>query len=57
MVGAVLSSFIGLEVTVMVLQFHAASQTFGVTLQVAADHSVVIVQLTGVHDAIPTASI
>ena len=56
-VGAVVSSLIELEVTVVVLQFDAASQTFGVTLQVDVAHSMFIVQLTGVHDVIPTASV
>lgn len=39
------------------LQFHAASHTFGVTLHVAVADSVLIVHVTGVHDTIPTLSV
>ena len=55
--GAVLSSFIEFDVTFVVLQFHAASHTFGVTLHVAVADSVLIVHVTGVHDTIPTLSV
>jgi hypothetical protein len=55
--GAVLSNLIGFDVTFVVLQFHAASHTFGVTLHVAVADSVLIVHVTGVHDTIHTASV
>ena len=56
-VGAVLSSFIAFEVTAVVLQLPTASHTAGVIPQVTPDHSVLIVQVTGVPDVIPTASV
>ena len=56
-VGAVLSNFIGFEVTAVLLQFHAPSHTFGVTLHVDAVQSVLIVHVTGVHDTTPTLSV
>ena len=56
-VGAVLSNLIAFDVTFVVLQFHAASHTFGVTLHVDAAHSVLIVHVTGVHDTIHILSV
>ena len=53
--GALVSTLAVFEVILVALQFHAASHTFGVTLQVDADHCV-IVQLTHVHDAIPASA-
>gem|GEM_PF-5145346 len=41
----------------VVLQFHAASHTFGATLQNDTVHSPVISQVTGVHDTIHTLSV
>jgi len=55
--GAVLSRLQVFEVILVVLQFHAASHTFGVTLHVDADHSVLIRQVTHVHDVIPILSV
>jgi len=48
---------IGSDVTFVVLQFHAASHTFGVTLHVDVADSKLIVHVTGVHDVIPTLSV
>jgi len=50
--GALVSTFAPLDVTFVMLQFHAASHTFGVILHVAAAHCV-IKHVTGVHDIIP----
>ena len=57
-VGAVLSSFIAFDVTDVMLQLPNQSHTFTEALvHVVHDSSVLIVQLTGVPDAIPTASV
>ena len=49
--GAVLSIHAVFEVTFVVLHNPAPLQTFGVTLHVEDAHSVLIVHVTGVHDA------
>jgi len=57
-VGAVLSNLIELDVTGVVLQFHAASHTFILEfVHVDANHSVFIIHVTGVHETTHTLSV